>query len=38
MKPVLNDFDYRVLSLIPRGEGRIISSEIEKILNASKRL
>lgn len=37
MKPVLSEFDYQVLNLIPRGEGRIVSSEIEKILNASKR-
>lgn len=38
MKPVLSDFDYRVLSLIPRGERRIVSREIQSILHASERL
>lgn len=38
MKPVLSDFDYQVLSLIPRGERRIVSREIQSILHASERL
>lgn len=37
MKPVLTDFDYQVLKLIPRGEGRIVSREIESLLNTNKR-
>lgn len=38
MKPVLSDFDYQVLSLIPRGERRVVSREIQSILHASERL
>ncbi|MDT2743916.1 hypothetical protein P7H26_04960 [Enterococcus asini] len=38
MKPVLSEFDYQVLSLIPRGERRIVSREIQSILHASERL